>query len=156
MDLELMAKDIMTSPVLSFHTEEPIEQAISTLVQRKIGGAPVVDEQNKVIGSLENDDLILRDSNIHIPTAISLLGGVVEWPPSVKHFEDDLRKAFGSKVGEVMNKDVTTCAPSSSLDQIVNLLHHNKLRRLPVVDKEGKLVGIITRGDLLKAMISSN
>jgi|GraSoiStandDraft_46_1057282.scaffolds.fasta_scaffold150041_2 CBS domain-containing protein len=153
MPRSFLVRQVMTTDVLSFQPGDSIEDAARALSARNIGGAPIVDEDGHVLGLLEDDDLIIQDSRLHYPTVISFLGAYIELPSSLAHFEDDLRKAVGATVDDVMSADPITCSPDDTLEQVATLMHENDLSRLPVVS-DGRLVGIVSRGDLVRAIVS--
>ncbi|MEN3273894.1 MAG: hypothetical protein V7636_2655, partial [Actinomycetota bacterium] len=83
---------------------------------------------------------------------VSLFGAYLELPSAHRHFEEELRRAVGATVGEVMESDVITCGPDDTLERAATLLHERKLSRLPVV-RDGVLVGIVGRSDIIRAII---
>ncbi len=153
MPRSFLVRQVMTTDVLSFRPGDAIEDAARALSARNIGGAPVVDDDNRVVGLLEDDDLIVQESRLHLPTVISVLGAYIELPSSVAHFEADLRKAVGATVGDVMDGNPATCGPDDTLEQVATVMHERELSRLPVVSG-GRLVGIVSRGDLVRAIVS--
>ena len=143
---------IMTTDVVSFTADEPIRDATMRLLDRGIDGGPVVDESKRVVGMLTTDDLLVQETRLHYPTVVSLFGAYLELPSAHRHFEEELRRAVGATVGEVMETDVVTCTPDDTLERAATLLHERKLSRLPVV-REGVLVGIVGRSDIIRAII---
>ena len=107
-----------------------------------------------VVGMLTADNLLVQETRLHLPTAISILGGVLEWPPSVHHFEQELRKAVGATVADVMDPDLASCSDDDSVEDVATRLHDEARRRLPVV-RDGRVVGIVARGDILRAMVEA-
>ena len=105
---------------------DSIDDAARALSARSIGGAPVVDDDGRVVGLLEDDDLIVQESRLHFPTVISVLGAYIELPSSVAHFEADLRKAVGATVGDVMDADPATCGPDDTLEQVATVMHEQR------------------------------
>ena len=79
------------------------------------------------------------------------MGGVI-YLESMKHFEERLRKAFAAKVSDMMTPDPVTVAPDDSIEHAARLIAERKHNRLPVVDGDGKLVGVVTRVDVLEAL----
>lgn len=152
MPRSLLVRQVMTTDVLAFRPGDSIDDAARALSARNIGGAPVVDDGGRVIGLLEDDDLIVQESRLHFPTVISVLGAYIELPSSVAHFEADLRKAVGATVGDVMDRNPRTCRPDDTLEQVATAMHEHELSRLPVVSG-GRLVGIVSRGDLVRAIV---
>jgi CBS domain-containing protein len=149
-----LVRQVMTTDVLTFRPTDTIHAAARALADRRLGGAPVVNDDGRVVGLLEDDDLIVQDSRLHVPTVISLFGAYLELPSSLAHFERDLRKAVAATVADVMDADAPTCRPDDSLETVATTLHESGGSRLPVVDDDGRLVGIVSRGDLVRAIVS--
>jgi CBS domain-containing protein len=152
MPRSFLVRQVMTTDVLTFRPTDPIDEAARALSARGIGGAPVVDGDGRVVGLLEDDDLIVQETRLHLPTVISVLGAYIELPSSVAHFEAELRKAVGATVGDVMDGDPTTCRPDDTLEAVATVMHEKDISRLPVVS-DGRLVGIVSRGDLVRAIV---
>jgi CBS domain-containing protein len=151
-----LVRDVMTTDVVSFRPQDQVRDAVATLVEREIGGAPVVDDQGRVVGMLSDDDLIVQRCQLHLPTVFALLGEVAVWPPSVRHFEGELRRAMGLTVADVMTSKAVTCAPDDTVEVAATLLHARHLRRLPVVSPDGHLVGIVARGDIMRLLAAES
>ena len=148
-----LVRQVMTTDVLTFRPSDTVETAARALSERRLGGAPVVDDDGVVVGLLEDDDLIVQDTRLHFPTVISVFGAYLELPSSVRHFETDLRKAVGATVADVMDADAPTCRPDDTLETVATVLHERGLSRMPVIDDDGRLVGIVSRGDLVRAIV---
>jgi CBS domain-containing protein len=149
----MLVRDVMTTDVLSFQPEDTVETAARALADRKLGGAPVVDGAGVVVGLLEDDDLIVQDTRLHFPTVISIFGAYLELPSAVRHFESDLRKAVGATVADVMDADAPMCRPDDTLETVATTLHDRNASRMAVVDDDGRLIGIVSRGDLVRAIV---
>ena len=143
----------MTTDVLSFRPTDSVESAARALSERRLGGAPVIDDDGTVLGLLEDDDLIVQDTRLHFPTVISVFGAYLELPSSLERFESDLRKAVGATVADVMDAAAPTCRPDDTLESVATVLHERNASRLPVVDDDGRLIGIVSRGDLVRAIV---
>jgi CBS domain-containing protein len=148
-------KQVMTTEVLSFTPDQDIQDAMKQLVEWDVDAGPVLDENGAVVGMLSTTDLIVQQSNLHLPTVITILGATIEWPSSKRHFDKDVEKALGGSVGEVMADDPVTCGPDDTIETAASLMHEHNLSRLPVVS-EGALVGLIARGDILRAIVESD
>lgn len=142
----------MTTDVLTFSPDDSVQDATARLVDRGVDGAPVVDAGGAVVGMLSTDDLLVQETNLHYPTVISLFGAYLELPSSHRRFEEDLRKAVGAKVGDVMATTPITCGPDDPLERAATLMHEEGVSRLPVTEN-GRLVGIVARGDILRAVM---
>ena len=148
-----LVRQVMTTDVLTFRPADTVETAARALSERQLGGAPVVDGDGMVVGLIEDDDLIVQDTRLHFPTVISIFGAYLELPSSVRHFEADLRKAVGATVGDVMDADAPTCRPDDTLETVATALHDRNSSRMAVVDDDGRLVGLVSRGDLVRAIV---
>ena len=84
---------------------------------------------------------------------ISVFGAYLELPSSLRHFESDLRKAVGATVSDVMDTEAPTCRPDDTLESVATTLHDNSSSRMAVVDDDGRLIGIVSRGDLVRAIV---
>ena len=147
-------RDVMTTDVLTFRPEDPIQEASQRLVERDVDGAPVVDDQGRVVGMFTTDDLLVQETRLHYPTVFSLFGAYLELPSSHRKFEEELRRAVAATVADVMHEDPVTCGPDDSLERIATLMHEEKLGRLPVIEG-GRLVGIVARGDILRSIMAA-
>lgn len=153
MPRSMPVRDAMTTDVLTFAPDDTVEAAMRALVDRGIDAAPVVDG-GRVVGLLSTGDLIVAEGQVHVPTVFSLLGASIELPGERKRFEEDLRRALGGTVADVMTHDPHTVGPDETLEDAATLLHTHDVSRLPVVDEDGRLLGILARGDIIRAMIA--
>jgi len=151
---EIPANQVMTTSVLSFAADEPVIDAMGRLVEAEVDGGPVLDPDGRVVGMLSTGDLIVQESRLHFPTVISLLGGVMELPSSQRHFEEDLRKAASATVSDAMASEVVTVGPDDTIETIATRMHDNDVSRIPVVDDDGRLLGLVARGDILRAIMA--
>ena len=149
-----LVRDVMTTDVLTFRPDDTVDVATSRLLERDVDGAPVVDDDGRVVGMLGVDDLLVQETQLHYPTVFSLFGAYLELPSSHRRFEAELRRAIAANVRDVMHADPVTCTETDTLEQVATLMHERKLSRLPVVT-DGALVGIVARGDLLRAIAVS-
>jgi len=142
----------MTTDVLKFRPEDTVQVAGEAMAARSIGGAPVVDDENRVVGMLRDDDLIVSDVRLHMPTVISVLGAYLELPRQASRFDKEVRKGVGATVGDVMTADPKTCSEDDTVEEVATALHEHDMSRMPVV-RDGRLVGIVSRGDILKEIV---
>ncbi len=150
-----LVRQVMTTDVLTFHRDDTVETAARALSDRRLGGAPVVDDDGFLVGLLEDDDLIVQDTRLHFPTVISVFGAYLELSSSLRHFEADLRKAVGATVSDVMDAEAPSCRPDDTLETVATTLHDRNASRMAVVDDDGRLLGIVSRGDLVRAIVGS-
>jgi len=144
--------EVMTTGVVTLRPEQTIEEAVATLAERQISGAPVVDGDGRVIGLLDDTDLILSEARLHAPTTIEILGAYFPLPGEKHRFEQELRHALGQIVGDVMDTEPTVVTQDATIEDVATVILDREVSRVPVVDAERRVVGIVTRGDLVKGM----
>jgi CBS domain-containing protein len=148
------AAEIMDSEVPSVTPDADAREAVELLANTDKGAIPVVDEERRVVGIVSESDLVLGDeeADLHLPHYLNLMGGIV-FVGSMKGFEERLEKAFATKVSELMTADPVVVNDYSSAETVARRIaekHHN---HLPVVDGEGRLLGLVTRADALAALV---
>ncbi len=143
--------EIMTTEVLTFRPADDIRSAMKQLVDRDVDAGPVVDADGRVLGMLSTADLVVRDARFHLPTVINLLGVNVELPH--KSLDEEVAKALGSTVGEVMNDKPITIGSEATVEDAATLMHNKDVSRLSVTDSNGTLVGIVARGDIVRLLV---
>ena len=92
----------MTRDVVTLRPDQPVAEAADVLAGKQIGAAPVVDAAGKLVGLLRDEDLIVSEARLHVPTVISFLGADLVLPSSLHRFEHELKKAAGASVADVM------------------------------------------------------
>ncbi|MGQ0616826.1 MAG: CBS domain-containing protein [Acidimicrobiia bacterium] len=153
MDRFSPVRDVMTTEVVTLSPDDTVETALRTLLDSGVDAAPVVDGAGVVVGMLSDADLIVRESQLHFPTVVTILGASIEL--GQKRFDDDLRKALGARVADVMSDEPFTCGPDESIERAATVMHDEELSRLPVLDGDGRLVGLISRKDVLRAILAA-
>lgn len=152
MPRDLPVTAIMSSPAITLQPDATVEDAVGVLVEQNIGGAPVVDAQGRLMGMLDDDDLIVSEARLHAPTTIEILGAYIPLPGESKRFNEEVRQALGQTVDEVMDDDPPSLGNAATVEDAATLFHDRGVSRLPVVDRDGRVVGVVTRGDLVKAL----
>ncbi|AKL74332.1 CBS domain-containing protein [Actinobacteria bacterium IMCC26256] len=146
-----IVSEVMTSEVRTVHPDMSIIEVATVLADGSIGAVPVVNDADEFVGLLRDEDLLLREAGIHVPTTIALLPGIEFTLPShLKRFDEELRIAAASTVGELMQTDPETVSPDTSLEDLATLMHDKQVTHVPVIDGNGKVVGIVARGDVIR------
>ena len=132
--------------------EDGVEDVIRLLREHELPGLPVVNEGGRCVGIVTEADLVLseQEADLHLPHYVDLMGAVVFLEP-LKRFEDRLRKAYASKVEDMMTPEPITISPDASVKEAARLIAERRHNRLPVVE-HGRLVGVVTRLDVLEAL----
>lgn len=128
----LHAYQLMSRDVFTLRPEMSVEAAWHTLAERDLGQAPVLDKGYRLVGMVTLHDLL---------KAINIEDGQV-------------RDVLSQTVGEVMTTPVISTEPVSEVRRVARVLLESHLPGLPVVSEQGELVGIITRSDLLQALVN--
>ncbi|WP_066375122.1 MULTISPECIES: CBS domain-containing protein [unclassified Anabaena] len=146
--------DIMSSQPIVVRRETPLAEAIEILAEKRISGLPVVDDVGKLVGIISETDLMWQETGVTPPAYIMFLDSVI-YLKNPAAYERDLHKALGQTVGEVMSKNPVTITPDKTVKQAAQLMHDRSVHRLPVLDSTGQVIGILTRGDIIRAMAAS-
>jgi CBS domain-containing protein len=148
-----VVRDIMDSSPATVSPDAPVEQIVAVLRDHGIPGVPVVDGDGRCVGIVTEADLVLPDDqgDLHLPHYINLFGGTVFLEP-LGRYEQRLRKAFASTAEDMMTREPDTIAPDATAKEAARLIHDTGHNRLPVVDEDGRLVGVVTRLDVLGAL----
>lgn len=146
----LTAKDIMTKDVITVKPDTSIEELSSLLVKNEISGVPVVDDSGALYGIVTENDLISRNKRLHIPTVVSFLDAAI-YLESSKKFEQEVKRLTATRVGDICVRKVVTIGEDTTVVDIATIMSEKKAHLLPVV-KAGKLVGIVGKRDMVKAV----
>ncbi len=149
---DLPVHDVMTVDVVAFAPDQNVTEAMSQLVTRGVDAGPVIDG-GTVVGMLSTGDLIVEEARVHFPSVVNFFGVNVTMPFEHQKLDDSVSKALGATVGEVMTAEPLTIGADASVEDAATLMHDKEVSRLPVVDSRGALVGIISRGDIVKAIV---
>lgn len=144
----MLIKDIMTPDVMTVREDDTVEKCANLLSTHDLSGLPVVDKNNQVTGIITEGDLIRRASRIKAPAFLELLGGIIYLEDPNK-FIDDVKRSMSHTVKNVMSDDVTTIHSDVEVEAAATLLVRKKIKRLPVVDEQEKLIGIVSRKDIM-------
>jgi CBS domain-containing protein len=148
------AKDIMTTDVVTFSPQTEIVKAAKVLLESGINGAPVVNDQSRVVGILCQSDLVAQQKQIPVPTLFTMVGGYLPLS-SNKQLEKEIRKIAALTVADAMTPNPVTVSPDTPLETIAGLMVDKNFHTLPVVEND-HLVGVIGKEDVLKTFTHSH
>lgn len=149
----MLIKDIMTKDVITINHDDSVKKCANLLMTHELSGLPVLDKKGKVIGMVTEGDLIRRASRIQGPAALEILGGIF-YLDSPKTLMEELKKSMGHLVENIMTKDVVTVGPDKDIESAATLLVQKRIKRLPVIDKEENLIGIVSRKDIMNYLFN--
>ncbi|VVA17292.1 PREDICTED: CBS [Prunus dulcis] len=131
-----------------------VDEAIELLVENRITGFPVIDDDWKLVGLVSDYDLLALDTiSGQGRTDNSMFPEVDSSWKTFNEVQNLLSKTNGQVVGDLMTPAPVVVSETTNLEDVARLLLETKYRRLPVVDDSGKLVGIITRGNIIRAAL---
>jgi len=143
---DLKVSEVMRHEVATVHPDSPITAVVELLLDKDFTAVPVVDDQAKVVGMVSDNDLLTRGGmnvTISLKRATDL--------DYVRELHDSLENP-ARKVSEVMTREAVTTTPDTILGSAARVMVEKHLKRLPVVDSDGKLVGILGRLDVLNTI----
>ena len=145
----MRVSDVMTRNVISIRPDDTILKAARIMLQNRISGLPVVDAEDNLIGMVTEGDFLPR-------TEISTQRRRRKWIEFVLgpgRLADEFTHASGRKVEEIMTPEPVTVGENVDLATVVDLMEQNHIKRLPVL-RDGKIVGIVSRANLVRAVVS--
>jgi len=145
----MKARDIMTQPVITVSPETIWQDVIGVLLKNRISGVPVVDERNEVIGMITEADLILRQ-RAELPKS-RLISFFADLGSDPSRMAEEYRKAHGLVARDLMTREVISVKEDTPVEEIAAIMLRKEIKRVLVL-AEGKLVGIISRADVLRAI----
>jgi CBS domain-containing protein len=145
--MAMRATDIMTSEVITVDEEASVQQVAKLLAERGISAVPVVDGENRVIGMVSEGDLLHRAET----GTERRRSWWLDMMSSTNKLAGDYIKSHSGKVKDVMTRDVISVADTTPVADIAVLLETNRIKRVPVV-RDGKLIGIVSRANLVRAL----
>lgn len=137
-------RELMTANAIAVGPETPLRDVAKILVEHRISGLPVIGERLEVLGVVSEADILVKEQG---PKAQH--GGVVAWLLGGVHVDE--KKLAARTAGEAMTAPAITTVPDRDVSVAARLMTEHGIKRLPVVDDDGTLVGIVTRSDLVRA-----
>jgi CBS-domain-containing membrane protein len=139
-----LVKDLMTARVIAIQPETPFKDIVALMREHGISALPVVDPDQRVLGIVSEADLLLKEEREELEERHLVEG-------TRRRLER--RKATGYAARDLMTAPAITIPPSAPAAAAASLMHSRRIKRLPVVDEDGRLVGIVSRTDLLKLFL---
>ncbi len=146
--------EIMDAAPVTVGLDATLEEVVRKLQEHEVNGLPVVNAGGRCVGMITEADLVIGDEegDLHVPHYIELFGGLI-FLEGMRHFEERLKKATAARAEDLMTEDPVTIGPEATAKEaahVISAKHHN---RLPVVE-HGRLVGVVTRVDVLGGLVS--
>lgn len=145
----MRVRDVMTRKVISIRPDDTILKAARLMLQNRISGLPVVDAGGNVVGMVTEGDFLRRSEIGTVRRRPKWLEFVV----GPGRIANEFTRTSGRLVSEVMTEDPVTVGEDASLATVVELMENNGIKRLPVL-RDGEMVGIVSRANLVRALVS--
>jgi len=149
----MQASDLMTKDVVAVGPETQVSEIARLLSERHIGGVPVVDAEGKLRGVVSEADLVVRAARPHFPRYIPFLEGVI-FLENPAHYEQAVQKMLAVTAADIMTEKVITASPTATLEELATLMTEHNINRV-VITEGGRVVGIVTRGDIVRTLAES-
>src|SRR5579859_5993496 len=137
--MNVTVNDVMTTTVVAVKKDASYKELAALLRKYRVSAFPVLDDDQRVIGIVSEADLLAKEA----------LNADRGGPINALVHHKELKKADGVTAGDLMTSNVVTVKPDDTVEQAARLMYHLQVKRLPVVDAGGYLVGIVSRADLL-------
>jgi CBS domain-containing protein len=146
--MKSLVRDVMTTEVVTVQPWTPFREIVTRLAEHRISAVPVLDAEGNVLGVVTEADLLLKqehsDLEFNLPLAWS------------RRRRLEREKAAAIVAGELMTTPAVTVSPTATVTEAARRMHTAGVKRLPVVNDAGRLVGIVSRADLLKVFTRSD
>lgn len=146
----MLVRDVMTTNVATVGLDTSVSEIARTLLARKISAVPVLDGDGRIVGVVSEGDLLRR-----VEVGTETHPGWWQWTfGTTDRLASDYVKSHGRRASDVMTRKVFSVNDDAPLNVIVELLETKRIKRVPVVH-DGRLVGIVSRSDLVRAFLGA-
>lgn len=145
----MLAKDIMTRNVITISPEIDLKEAATVFVEHNISGAPVVDRNNRLVGILTEGDLVKQQKPLQKPLYLMFLDSA--FPINYKNMKSEVEALTATTVSELMTPYPLTLPEYADISEVAQLMLTKQVNRIPIVNEEDELLGIVTRQDIIRA-----
>ena len=140
--MKSLVRDVMTTEVIAVQPWTPFREIVARLAEHRISAAPVLDAEGNVLGVVTEADLLLKQEHPDLELNVPLV-----WS---RRRRLEREKAAAVVAGKLMTTPAVTVPPTATVTEAARRMHTARVKRLPVVDERGQLLGIVSRADLLK------
>ena len=154
MVVDRRVSDVMTAPVRSVLASTPLQEAVQQLSEHHIGALAVLDQAGALVGELTEQDLMVREGGFDAGPYVLLLDSVI-YLRNPLQWDKQVHQVLGSTVGEVMSHHPHSCSADTPLPAAARQLHDRSTQRLFVLDGDRRPVGVLTRGDVVRALAAA-
>lgn len=142
----------MTTDLVVVAPETPVPEVARRMIARDISGVPVILQDGTLVGLVREEDLIVRDADIHPPRYIQFLDSII-YLGSLKPYEEEVRKDLATTAGELMHRKPRSIGPDADISELATLMVEQRVNPVPVVEGNNHLIGIVSRADLVRLLV---
>lgn len=146
----MLVKDLMSTNVITVSPETPVSEIAEIIHKHHFTGLPVVNAEGRVLGTISERDFITSTSGLYLPTYIKLLSSIDYVQGAGKNLPHVVEQVVNATAKDIMNQDVPFARPDTTLEQLATMFAEKRANPIPVTDETNKLLGIISRSDLIK------
>lgn len=147
----MQAKDIMSTNLVTVEPGATIREVAAALIEHRISGVPVVDKAGRLLGIVSEGDLMRKELTPRLPDAVNILGAIIYYH-GVARYREDFKKLMAGTACEIMTKKVVSVSEDAEIEFVGKCMLEHGIKRVPVL-RDGRLVGLISRADLIKALL---
>ena len=148
----MQVQEIMTKDVLTVRPETTVREVAEILVSHKISGLPVVDNAGKLVGIISEGDLMSKEILPEPPAEFCILGAIIYYG-DLKEYKKTFERMAANTAEQLMTKKVVTVKAYDDVSDVARLMRDRHIKRVPVLDDEGHLIGIVSRQDIVKMLL---
>jgi CBS domain-containing protein len=147
----MKARDVMVSPVITVDEHSTVRDVAKTLIAHHISAVPVIDHAGKLVGIVSEADLVHRkEAGTERPSSwwLAMISGD-------RALAAEYVQSHATKVADIMTRDIATAHGDTPLHEIADLFEEKHIKRVPIVNEGGDLVGIVSRANIIQAVASA-
>ncbi len=146
----MLVKDLMSTKVITVKPDTLVSEVAEILHEHHFTGVPVVNEEDRVLGTISERDFITADSHLYLPTYIHMLSNMDYVQGGNKHLPHVVEQIVNAKAKDIMNQSVPFARPENTIEEVSRMFAEDRVNPVPVTDSTNKLMGVISRSDLIK------
>ena len=148
----MLVSEIMTKDVITVQPNASIREIAECLVEKRISGVPVVDGDGRVVGIVSEGDLMRKEIAPDLPDGLCILGAVIYYN-GLREYREAFRKMAAQKARHIMTKEVVSVHAEDDVTRVAKIMYDKHVKRVPVLDGAGMLIGIVSRRDIVKMFL---
>lgn len=152
----MRVQEYMTQDVQWVQPQTTASEIAKIFAHKPFSSLPVVSESGQVVGIVTESDLVSQEIKLEFPSYFQFVDGYFFAPGKLKEFEDKIDHASKKTAEGLMSSPVYVVHPDTDLSEVASILMEKKISQLPVVDEDKKLLGIISKGDIVRWMAAQH